>query len=154
MPGDILGHRGYGEDLKYPISASALEDSQLCFISNRDFLDALKDNALLGYHLTMFFATELKHAEKRFFNFTTMTVKERLAYILYELATSHGIKKGNHVVIDLYLSRKILMNFVATTYESTVRVISEFAKNKILTFQGHSVTVLSMKKLRAISKQN
>src|SRR5689334_14516951 len=36
--GDVLGHRGLGDDI-YPVSARTLEEARLCFITN-DFLDA------------------------------------------------------------------------------------------------------------------
>src|SRR3954468_17801887 len=35
--GDILGHRGFGSDSIYPVSATTLVDSKVCFIDNQLF---------------------------------------------------------------------------------------------------------------------
>ena len=37
-PGDIIGHRGLGDKKNYPVSATALEDSTVCFVPE-EFLE-------------------------------------------------------------------------------------------------------------------
>lgn len=150
--GDILGHRGYGEDLKYPIAASALSDCSVCFIDTKDFYDTMENNPDFAINLALFYADELRKADKKFFYFTSMSVKQRLALILIDLAKSHGIKRNKTTEIALFLSRQILMNLTATTYESTIRVIREMITKKIIKFSDHTVTVLDMKKLVKISQ--
>ena len=61
--GDILGHRGIGGDNKYPISASTLEDSLICFISQDMLYKLLENNASLSIRMMMFYADELKKTE-------------------------------------------------------------------------------------------
>src|SRR5689334_15539396 len=63
--GDILGHRGFGGDHHYPISATTLEDSKVCFIPD-DFLTAtLKTNPAFTNQLLQVYAADLQKAEKR-----------------------------------------------------------------------------------------
>ncbi|MCP5464631.1 MAG: Crp/Fnr family transcriptional regulator [Deltaproteobacteria bacterium] len=145
--GDILGHRGYGENLKYPISASTLRDTYVCFLDTKNFYDTMKNNPDFSINLALFYADELRKADNKFFYFTSMTVKQRLALILLDLAKSHGTKKNDTTKIDLFLSRQILMNLTATTYESTVRAIREMITTKAISFSDHTVTILDMKKL-------
>lgn len=150
--GDILGHRGYGEDLKYPIAVSALSDCRVCFIKTNDFYETMKNNPDFTINLALFYADELRKTEKKFFYFTSMSVKQRIAVVLIDLAKSHSIKKNKITTIDLFLSRQILMNLAATTYESTIRVSREMITKKIIEFSDHTVTILDMDELEEISR--
>src|SRR6202012_2484120 len=75
--GDIAGHRGLGDET-YPISATALEDTTACFISNEFLEITLKANPSLTYKLLQFYASELQRAERRMRNLVHMEVKGRI----------------------------------------------------------------------------
>src|SRR6476619_5338772 len=88
--GDILGHRGFGGDHHYPISASALEDTKVCFIPD-DFLSAtLKTNSGFTNKLLEVFAADLKKAEKRMRDLAHMEVRGRIALALLEINETFG----------------------------------------------------------------
>ena len=58
--GDILGHRGLGQETVYPISATAIEPVHACFIDLGFFETSLKVNQDFMYGLLLFFASELQ----------------------------------------------------------------------------------------------
>ncbi len=58
--GAIVGHRGLGTDTVYPVSATALQPTDICFIDLHFFHSTLKVNQDFLYQLMMFFAAELK----------------------------------------------------------------------------------------------
>lgn len=148
--GEIVGHRGFGDELYYPISATAITDSTICFIPKEAFFDIIKHNANLGFELAMFFVHELRHAEFRLFNFSIFNVAQRIAYSLTELAQAHGIKKGSTVSINMPFTRSMLANYAATTYESTIRTLSELSKRKIATFEDNRITIHNIQALSGI----
>src|SRR6266700_172300 len=73
--GDILGHRGLGNDTEYPVSATALEPVTVCFIDLDFFHASLKMNPAFLFQLMMFFAEELKVSERKMRDLAHMQVK-------------------------------------------------------------------------------
>src|SRR5688572_30244278 len=104
--GAIVGHRGLGGDNFYPMSATALEPTIVCFLPLDFFMTSLKVNSDFTLHLLLFFAEELKESEKRMRNMAHMSVKGRLAYALLLLKNKFGLtEEGN---LDIVLSRQEL----------------------------------------------
>ncbi len=67
----IVGHRGLGSDIFFPVSATALERTSVCFIEKEFFDSTVKVNHNFLYELMMFFAAELKESEKNMRNLCT-----------------------------------------------------------------------------------
>jgi CRP/FNR family transcriptional regulator len=61
----------------YPVSGTALEPTDVCFVDLDFFNSTLKVNQELLFALMMFFAAELKESEKRMRNLAHMPVKGR-----------------------------------------------------------------------------
>lgn len=58
--GAIIGHRGLGKDLIYPVTGTAVETATVCFVELPHFEASLKTNHGFLYALMQFFANELK----------------------------------------------------------------------------------------------
>lgn len=89
--GDIFGHRGFGTDPLYPISATALEPLEVCYIDQDFFYATLRTNGELLFKLMLFYAQELQESEKNMRNLAHMPVKGRLASALLKLSEKFGI---------------------------------------------------------------
>ncbi len=138
--GDVVGHRGLGADLVYPVSGTALEPTNVCFVDLAFFNSTLKVNHELLFGLMMFFAAELKESEKRMRNLAHMPVKGRIANALLFLKTKFGVTaEGN---INLLLSRQDLASYTGTTYETLFRVMNELAEENAISMNGKSIAVL------------
>lgn len=138
--GDIIGHRGLGsQNSIFPISATALETTTVCFIELDFFLSTLKVNTELTYQLMLFFADELKSSESKMLNLAHMLVKERIILAILNLEEQFGINEAGF--IDVNLSRQNLADFAGTTYETVFRTLNDLsAKNLILT-EGRSIRI-------------
>ena len=88
--GAIVGHRGLGGDTIYPVSATALTPSDICFVDLDFFIATLKVNPDYLFDLMMFFATELKESEKRMRNIAHMNTKGRIGQSLLTLQDKFG----------------------------------------------------------------
>lgn len=146
--GDIVGHMGLGEKLVYPVSATALEPSVVCFLEMDFFEATLKVNTNLTYELMKFFANELQSSHRSMRNLAHMSVKARIAQAFVTLAHQFGMDKNG--VIDVEMSRQDISSFAGTTYETLFKVLNEFAKLKILTITGRKIQVLNETKLLEI----
>jgi len=146
--GGIFGHRGLGNDTVYPISATALETTTVCFIEKEFLLASLKVNHDLMFNLMMFYANELQESEKNMRNMAHMSVKGRVAIALLSLLNKFGTDEDGF--IDLVLSRQDIASYAGTTYETVFRVLSDFTEDKLINASGKSIAILNEEKLRTI----
>ena len=149
--GAIFGHRGLGSNHIYPVSATALTDSVICFIDNEFFESTLKVNTEFTYKLMLFFAIELQESEKKMRNLAHMSVKGRVAQALISLQGQFGISEGN--AINIELSRQDLASFAGATYETVFRVLTELLKESIITASGKKITVNDQEKLLELTAE-
>lgn len=145
--GAILGHRGLGNDIYYPASATALEPSNVCFIDLDFFHATLKVNYEFLYQLMMFFAGELKESEKKMRNLAHMSVKGRIANALLSLKDRFGVtEKGG---LDITLSRQDLASYTGTTYETVFRIMNEMVQEGSIVLSGKDIQILNVEKLNS-----
>ena len=149
--GDILGHRGLGQQVgNYPISATALEPVQVCYI-DLDFLQStLKINYEFIYQLLLFFADELQESERKMRNLAHMQVKGRIAQALITLRDKFGITADG--LIDVSLSRQDLASFAGTTYETVFRIINELTDDQLIRTEGKYIAILDTDKLSDLTR--
>lgn len=150
--GDVLGHRGYGIDSKYPISASAVADSTLCFINNDLFFQALRENSDLAIALMMFYADELKKAEAKKYIFMKMPVKARIADILVTLQKKYGYQPGSCKILNVQVAKKEIANMAVTSYETALRMLVELSDEKAIQFEGKKLRILDLSALMRVAQ--
>lgn len=145
--GAILGHRGLGNDIYYPASATALEPSNVCFIDLDFFHSTLKVNYEFLYQLMMFFAGELKESEKKMRNLAHMPVKGRIANALLSFKDKFGVtEKG---CLDITLSRQDLASYTGTTYETVFRLMNELVQEGVIELSGKDIRIINVQQLNS-----
>ena len=143
--GAILGHRGLGKSDVYPVSATALEASTVCFIGLDFFQSTLKVNHDFTYQLMMFFAEELRESERNMRNLAHMTVKGRVAQALLMLQEKFGITTTGF--IDIVLSRQDLASLTGTTYETLFRIMNELIEENMVMVVNKAIRIADNEKL-------
>jgi len=149
--GAILGHRGLGKSMRYPISATALEVSTVCFIDLAFFHATLKVNNDFAYRLMMFFAEELQESEKNMRNLAHMTVKGRVAQALIMLQEKFGVTETGCIAISL--SRQDLASLAGTTYETVFRIMNELAQESIVAAANKDIRIVNSEKLLRLTDE-
>ncbi|HTE09340.1 MAG TPA: Crp/Fnr family transcriptional regulator [Chitinophagaceae bacterium] len=149
--GAIVGHRGLGKSTIYPVSATALEPSTVCFIGLDFFESTLKVNHDFTYQLMLFFAEELQESEKNMRNLAHMTVKGRVAQLLLMLEEKFGIEKNGW--IDISLSRQDLASLAGTTYETIFRVITEMVQEEMIVVDNKNITISNKEALLKLTDE-
>ncbi|MBS1609736.1 MAG: Crp/Fnr family transcriptional regulator [Bacteroidetes bacterium] len=144
--GGVIGHRGLGAVKVYPVSATALEDSKICFIENDFFETSLTNNPSLTYQFMQLYADELQKAELRMRNLALMEVKGRIAEAILELSKVFGTGKNNYIAVPV--SRQDIAAFAGTTYETVFRFLRTLIQNKIISTSGKSIRVNNPEKLK------
>jgi CRP-like cAMP-binding protein len=140
--GAIFGHRGISSTIStYPISATALETTKLCFVDIEFFKTTIKVNQEFAYGLLMFYADELHASEKKMRNLALMSVKGRLAVAILGLRDQFGLDADGF--LNLALSRQDLAAFTGATYETVFRTMNELLAEKLIVVNGKQIGILS-----------
>jgi CRP/FNR family transcriptional regulator len=150
--GEIFGHRGLGgQEAIYPISATALEPLNACFIDLEFFQASLKVNQNFMHGLLLFFADELQESERKMRNLAHMQVKGRVVLALLALQEKFGRTPDG--AIKMTLSRQDLASLVGATYETVFRIINELAEEQLIVLAGKSITITDADRLNVYTKE-
>jgi len=143
--GAIVGHRGLGGDTIYPVSATALAPSDICFVDLDFFMATLKVNPDYLFDLMMFFAAELKESEKRMRNIAHMNTKGRIGQSLLTLQDKFGTDADGFINIEI--SRQDLASYTGTTYETLFKIMNELAEENAIHIDSKRTKLLDNPKL-------
>lgn len=144
----LLGHRGFGRSQIYPVSAITLTPSEITFIPLDIFYKSVKANPDLAIALLNFYADDLREMEKRMEAISIMNAKEKVALALMIVIQSFGFDEKNSQQLSFTPSRKDLASIAGTTYETVVRMLSEFDQKSIIHVNGKSISILNQTELR------
>lgn len=144
--GDIIGHLGLGDEPVYPVSATAIENTIVCFVDLTFFESSLHVNSRLTLSLMRFFANELQESEKRMRNLVHMPVKERIALSLLNLQKQFGLNAEG--AINLEITRQDFSSYAAVSYETLFKVTNEFIQNNLIVATGKSFKILNEAELK------
>jgi CRP/FNR family transcriptional regulator len=132
--GDIIGHRGLGNDVIYPVSGTALEPLTACFIDLEFFKSSLKVNHELTYQLMLFFAEELQESEKKMRDMAHMPVRDRVIKSLQKIEQKFGTNAEGFA--NLTITKQDIANFAGTTFETVFRVMNELVADNMIKVSG------------------
>ncbi len=147
-PGEIIGHRGLGDKRNYPVSATVMEDSTVCFVTEEFLESSLRANSGLTYRLMQFYAAELQKAERRMRDLVHMETKGRIAGALQEISDKFGRNRKGY--ISMPVSRQDIASYAGTTYETLFKVLNEMKKDKIIFTSGKFIKIISESKINEL----
>ena len=150
---DILGHRGLStHNLFYPISATSLADTTVCFFNLEFFYATLKVNTGFMYDFMMFMADELQLSERGMRDLAHLQVKSRVAKTILTLAKKFGITDEGFIGITV--SRQDIAAYTGTTYETVYKLLMEFTETGLIKTDGKDIAILDKTGLEALSARS
>lgn len=148
--GDVIGYRSILSGEMYSANATALEDSELCFIPKDAFVRLIQSNSELAFNLMNLVAKDLKNAENKITELSQKPVRERIAEALLMLLEFYGTDSEGS--IDIVLTREDLAGIVGTATETLIRIISDFKNDMIIESIGKKIKVINKQKLIQIAE--
>lgn len=149
--GDFLGYSALLGEENYTNSSMIIEDAKICFIPKEVFLSTLMKNTEFFKKVTKAISHELGVLEAKLTDATQKSIRERLAFVLLQLANTYGVEGGDHQKIDLILSREEIAGIVGTATESVIRLLSEFKKDNLIDLEGKRIIVKDRRGLARLS---
>jgi CRP/FNR family transcriptional regulator, polysaccharide utilization system transcription regulator len=138
--GEIIGFRAMFSGEPYKVSATTLEDCNICFIAKEDFLNMLDSNATLRNNVMKELSKELGERAVFITNMAQKPVRERLAFSLVMLDNIYKNEMIN-------LSREDLANFVGTATETLIRLLKDFKEDGIIEVHTRKIEIVDKNKL-------
>lgn len=143
---NIIGYRSVLNSNSYFASATAIEDTEVCFITKPTIINLVRSNTNFAFSLLDLLSDDLKKAEEKITHMAQKHVRERIAEAILLLHEAYGLKKDKQT-IDSNLTRKEIANIAGTTTETSIRILSEFQKDEIIELVGKEIKILDLKKL-------
>ena len=137
-PGDVLGYRAILSGERYSASATALEDSNVCFVPKELFLSIVRKDGELSMDMMRLLSEDLRRAESTITHLAQKSVRERTAEALLFLKETYGLADDGET-LNVSLSREELSNLVGTATETVVRFLKEFKDSGIVKLEGKKI---------------
>lgn len=142
--GDVLGHRSIFTDQYYQATATAIEDSHVCFIDKKFILKLIQEKPSVACNLIGKLGRDLGAAEHRITAFYQKNVRERLAELLLLLKESHGIEESpNRWRLDIKLTREEMAAIIGTASETLIRFMSELKSEGFIEQKGKVIYLVN-----------
>ncbi len=148
-PGDLIGFRSVLSEEVSCTTAKAIEDSVLCFIPSKLFIQLAKENPEFSMHLIRLSCKELGESNKYILDLAQKNLRERVAEVLLLLYDTFDIDIKNFIRVSL--TREEVANIVGTATESVIRQLSEFKKEGVIDLKGRKIKLIKLKELKKIS---
>lgn len=146
--GDVLGHRSLFTNQYYMATATALEDTKVCFLDKKFIMKVINDEPTVSMNIIEKLSTDMGAAENKLSSLHQKNVRERLAELLLLLKESHGVKdEKGHYRLDLKLTREEMATMIGTANETLIRFISEFKEAGLIEQDGKTICIINEEEL-------
>ncbi|MEM8762214.1 MAG: Crp/Fnr family transcriptional regulator [Bacteroidota bacterium] len=146
--GEVIGQRSVIAEECANLSATAVEDMEVCFIPKDSITSTLQNNPNFTLEVLRHMAHDLREADDVIVNMSQKTVKQRVAEAFLYLRNNFG--EDDEGFLSLTLSREDISNVVGTATESAIRIISEFKKKGLIHTSGKRIGIKDEKKLKEL----
>lgn len=141
--GDILGYRALIGGGRYSSSATALDDSSICFIPKSVFFSILDNNNSLSLQIMKLLSHDLDQAEHKITNLAQKPVRERVAEALLFLKEVYGFEADGQT-LNVTLTREEIANIVGTATETLIRFLSEFKGDNLIELNSKKIKLTNV----------
>ena len=149
-PGQTFGLCGTICATGCPLSAVAVTDLWYLRVPKRTFLEIYAHNVALKEHLVQRLTARLQSAFNLMAHLASGRVEQRVAAILFMLSESYGVREAGKLVLRVPLTRQEISEMAGTTVESTIRTLSRWQKDGIVSTDHHYITLLNEEVLKEL----
>jgi CRP/FNR family transcriptional regulator len=147
-PGSYLGLQAMLAEKTHKYSASALKQSEICFIDNQSFNKLIRLNPAFAHELILYLSRDELSYFERFVSYVQKQINGRLAdslLIFREIS-------GNANEFELPISKADFATLVGATREAVSRAIKELVNTGVIEIEGKKVTLKNPELLMRISR--
>lgn len=148
--GELLGYRTLVANEAYHFTVETLVDSEICVFPQR-CLEGVLEEPMISAWMIKKLSSDLREAEDMERDLVAKSAVERLVDLLISLGEVTGDKVDASTRIQLVITRQEMAEFIGTTMETVVRILSEFQEKGFISIQPREILLKNTDALRAIS---
>lgn len=146
-PGRTFGEAvTFMQEVKFPVTAEALQDSQLCEIPNRAFLDMLRTNRDACMRLLADLSRHLHARVREIENLSIQNARHRLSSYLMDHIVDR--RDGDQATARLELPRHVIASRLSIKPETLSRLLRSLVDDGIVSIEDRVVFIHSLDRLR------
>lgn len=152
--GDVLGHRSLFSNENYTATATAMEDTAVCFLDKKFIYKAIQDQPTIALNIIQKLSREMGSAEQKSASMFQKNVRERLAELFLTLKKAYGVEEEGRTRLDIKLTREEIASMIGTASETVIRFITEFKEEGLIAQEGKTIFVVNEEKLLEFANLN
>lgn len=146
----IFGEVAMFDNLPYPASAIAMEDSGILIFEKATFLSAIKKEPSIAWQIIMDLSKKLRDASQALKDVASERVEKRIASLLLRLGEYYGNKKEKFIELNFPITRQEIADMCGTTVETAIRTMSKFTKDGLIETEKGIIRILKPAELQRI----
>lgn len=150
-PSDPVGAVAVYEEVEYPATAEAMEETLCIRIPKQPFFQLLESRPSLARGLLKTMTHRIVVLANRFADQTVGKVETRFARLFLKLAGEMGQPRDEGIFIPMTLSRQELAGLMGTTVETAIRIMSRWGKESVVQTEKNGFLVTDRSVLEQIA---
>jgi CRP/FNR family transcriptional regulator len=147
-PGEVFGGVAVIEKRPYPAAAQATEPTVVLKIPAEPMIALAERHPSFIREMALMIGRRLRAAHDSVKSLAVDPVEARLAAALLRLATREGTRSKAGVTLPFHLTRQSLADMTGTTVETTIRILSRWLKDGLLTDEAGRLVLGDLEGLR------
>lgn len=149
-PGQAFGLLIAIEGRPFPLNAVAVTACWYLKIPTRVLMPIYHGSSSFKDQIVHTIGPRLRQAHQMMSRLSSGTVEERIAAVLLILADNYGLHKGDRARLQVPLTRQEIGEMAGTTVETTIRVMSKWQKEDLVTTNRQIITLRSVSRLERL----
>lgn len=148
-PGSSFAELPVFDGGNYPAAASALEDTEVLFVSRKDFQNFCRDHPEVALKVIAVVGSRLRRLVGIIEELSFTTVRQRLIALILRLAQASRVRSNEGIHIELTQSHQDLAAELGTVRELVSRNLSRLEAEGFLDVEGRKIVVKDLPGLRS-----
>ncbi|GHD94173.1 Crp/Fnr family transcriptional regulator [Streptomyces naganishii JCM 4654] len=151
-PGDVVGESAALTGRTRSATVTALEHVRTVAVQRERFTEFLARSPAVSFALLGLTSDRTRAADRRRLEFASMTVRERFAALLLDLARTHGRRTPEGVELSVPLSKQELAGSVGASREAVQRLLKGLRERGVVTTGRRALVIVRPDVLRRIAR--
>jgi len=138
-------------DMTYPVTAEAVEQTEVTCWDKPTFMQLMSDHAQLAINILKVVLERLDEIQQRYLELRSEAVDQRIARTLLRLMRQAGARTQDGILIEIPLSRQSIVDYSGTTLYTVSRTLTAWEKNgwvrsgreRVIVTDPHALVVFS-----------
>ena len=144
---DFFGFTSFTHNVPYQEFATAIENTQVLRLSNRDLKQVLAENANLTLELIDFLTDNVSDFKDQLLQMAYSSVRKKTANTILQFTEKMKKRPDENIKI----SRSDLASIAGIATETFIRTLSDFKKDGIIDFKGSNIEIIDINKLKKMN---